>query len=288
MTGCASVDPKPFSDFAAGLRTLRDGADAQAGVNVEANRKRLIEQVEAGNISPADLQLGFPTDFGTDYSFSASGEEPLFIKLARLEQGLKALNDAMVSYADLLVTMAGNETVNPADFDTMTDDLNTDIGSAAAALQLKLPAEQQALISTAATKIFEEYIESKRRRSLTAAINEVQPQVRRFAQAGQTAIRAIAAGIKTTYTADLFMPLALANPVDVEAILQLNESTQSTLATLEALWRSYGQLPAAHANLAAAASSRKHGLEALLAFNAEVIRLGGEVSTLTAENESTG
>lgn len=282
LASCASVDPGPFGEFAASLRALREATDAQAAADVAANRQRLIDELNNNeDLSPADLQLDFPTEFGVGYSFAGQGE-PLFVRLLRFQRGLGALNDAMIGYADLLAMLAGDAVVSQAGFDRMTRDLNANAATAAAALRLDLAPDRQALISTAAVRLFQAYVEKRRRAGLQEAVTEVQPQVEAFARAAQTAVRFIATGVKTTYTDDLFPPLALAG--DIEGLLALNETTQATLATLGALWSSYGRLPAAHADLAGAAARRVRGLEGLLAFTNEAMRLQGLVVSLTAAN----
>src|SRR5688572_4363652 len=93
VTGCASVDPGPFTQFESSLQSLRTGSDTQAGAAVTASRQELVDQVASGQVSPADLQLEFDASspFASSYGFAE--QEPNFVKLTRFRQGLAALND---------------------------------------------------------------------------------------------------------------------------------------------------------------------------------------------------
>lgn len=287
-TACASVDPAPFTQFASSLQPLRAGSDAQAGAAADASREDLIQKVAAGAVSPADLQLEFgETDpFSTTYGFAE--REPNFAKLIRFRQGLSALNDAMIAYAQSLAVLAGGGEggdilPTTAQFDQLARDLNANAGTAASALGVSLDPGRQALLSTAAVELFKAYIENKRRKDLAKAIAEVQPQVEEFASAAQQAVRFLAEGVETDYLKEI-EPLATASPPNAAPILTLNDSTQATLATLESLSQSYGALPAAHRDLAAAAAKKKTGLAGLVALGNEAVRLQGLLTQLEAAN----
>jgi len=287
-TGCASVDPGPFNQFASSVQSLRDGSDVQAGAAATASRQDLVSQVANGQVSPADLQLEFNESdpFASSYGFAE--KEPNFVKLVRFRQGLAALNDAMVGYAQALAELAGGGQggdilPTSAQFDQMAKNLNANAGTAAKALGVTIGPQEQALLSTAAVQLFKAYIENKRRKDLVQAIEEVQPQVDEFSVAAQQAVRFLAAMVKTDYDEE-FLPLGTAAPANATPILALNDTTQTTLATLEALSSSYGALPEAHRDLKAATSKKSGSLAGLVAFNNEAIRLQGFVSQLAQTN----
>lgn len=294
-TGCASVNPAPFTEFASALQPLRAGTDAQAGTAVDASRQDLIQKVARwtprssdDEVSPADLQLQFdPSDpFVTTYGFAEN--EPNFAKLFRFRQGLSALNNAMIGYAQSLVVLAGGGQggdilPTTAQFDQMARDLNANAGTAAAALGVRLDPGRQALLSTAAIELFKAYIESKRRRALAQAIAEVQPRVEEFSSAAQQAVRFLASLVETDYNQKI-LPLATVSPPNAAPILELNDAIQATLTTLESMSKSYGALPAAHRDLSAAAAQKKTGLAGLVALGDEAIRLQGLVAELKAAN----
>jgi len=287
-TGCASVDTGPFNQFESGLESLRAGSDSQADAAATASREDLIEKVASGEVSPADLQLEFdPSDhFVTSYGFAE--KEPNFVKLIRFRQGLAALNDAMVAYAQSLVVLSGGGQggdilPTSAQFDQMAKDLNTNAGTAASALGVSIGSDQQALLSTVAVQLFKAYIENKRRKDLAQAIGEVQPRIDEFSRAAQEAVRFLASMVETDYQKEI-LPLATATPPNAQPILDLNDTTQTTLATLKALSSSYGAVPNAHRDLKAAASKKPGGLSGLIALTNEAIRLQGFVTQLAQAN----
>ncbi len=291
LLGCASVDPAPFDQFAQGLRSLRDGTDALATVDVQNARDRLSEQIRSGDVSLLDLQLGFGPEFVHNFPF---GEEPLFVQLERFQIGLLALNDAMIGYADLLARLAGNEVVDRATFDQLTTDLNANALSAANALDLGIGGDDSALLSTVAVTAFRGVIESKRRAGLAGAIKDVQPQMAEFSRKMVVAIKFLATGVTTDYD-DQFRaivgPVAAAGgePIDdavIEKVLTLNTRSQETLGTLSALSASYQRLPAAHEDLIKAAGKKPGGLAGLIAFTNEALRLHTLYTNLAAANEA--
>jgi hypothetical protein len=280
-SGCAKINTAPFNQFKTGLESLREGADAQAAVDVENARARFVARAKSGKIEIPDLQLGFNAPFGYEYSF---GDEPLYVTLTRFEQGMSALNGAMISYAQLLVTLAGDETIDPTRFDQLTKDLNGNATAAAKALKLNIPGNETALLSTAAVAIFRAIVERKRRRELTSAIREVQPQVVAYSNAMKTALAFLATGVTTDYD-DQISPL-IQPPGDVDGILKLNQNTVTTLKTLDALSASYGKLPEAHADLAKAATKRPGVLTGIIDFTNEALRLNALAKELAAANEA--
>jgi len=286
--GCASVDTGPFTQFASSLQSLRNGSDSQAGAAATASRQELVEKVATGAVSPADLQLEFdPSNpFVTSYGFAEN--EPNFVKLIRFRQGLAALNDVMTDYAQSLVVLSGGGQEGDilptsAQFDQMAQDLNANAGTAASALGVKIGPDQRALLSTVAVQLFKAYIENKRRKDLAEAIGEVQPRIDEFSHAAQAAVHFLASMVQTDYNKEI-LPLAQVKPPNATPILNLNDTTQTTLATLAALSSSYGAVRDAHRDLKAATAKKPGGLSGLIALTNEAIRLQGSVNQLAKAN----
>jgi hypothetical protein len=194
----------------------------------------------------------------------------------------------MVDYAQSLVVLAGggqDGDILPtsAQFDQMAQDLNANAGTAASALGMNIGPDQRALLSTAAVQLFKAYIEHKRRKDLVQAIEEVQPQVDEFSRAAQQAVHFLASMVETDYNEEI-LPLATVTPANATPILALNDTTQATLATLEALSSGYGALPDAHRDLKTAAAKRTGGLPGLIALTNDAIRLQGFVDQLAKAN----
>ncbi|MEH6517823.1 MAG: hypothetical protein V7742_14150 [Halioglobus sp.] len=290
--GCTSIAPTevdtvPFTQFSASLQGLRDGSDAQAQATADASRQEIIAGVASGNIKPPDLQLEFAQSnpYATSYGFA---DNVNFTKLDKFTQGLKALNAAIVGYAQSIATLAGGaekgDILPTADeFDQAAIKLNTNAGTAASALGLNADPDKQALLSVVAVQLFKGYIENKRREELGKAIDEVQPQIKAFSTAAQNAVQFLAEMVETDYNKKI---LPLITTPDAKPILTLNDTTQATLATLESLSNSYGALPAAHRDLSAVASKKTTGLAGLTALVDEARRLRGLVKKLAETNEA--
>ena len=202
--------------------------------------------------------------------------------------GLSALNAAMLAYAQSLVILAGadqrGDILPSADqFDQMARDLNANAGTAAAAFGVSLDGGSQGLLSAVAIRLFRTYIETKRGATLREAIAEVQSQVDEFSTAARLAVRTLASLVQTDYTKRI-LPLVTAKPPNATPILALNDTTQATLVTFKSLFSSYGALPAAHRDLAAAASSTPGTLAGLIALTNEATRFQGLVTQLRDAN----
>ena len=283
--GCASVDAGPFTQFAASLQPLRDGSDSQVAAVADAAKADLIQKVIDGEVSPADLQLQFD-GFTTTYGFA--GTEPNYPKLIRFRQGLAALNDAMIAYAQSLVALSGGGAggdilPSSAEYDQMAQSLNANAGTAASALGINVSPGNRGLLSTVAVQLFKAYLESKRREDLQRAIAEVQPRVAEFATAAQNAVAFLGEMVETEYDKKI-LPLATATPPNAKPILALNEATQATLGALASLAASYGALPSAHRDLSAATAKKPGALAGLIALTEEATRLQGFVIQLAQAN----
>lgn len=285
--GCASVDPGPFNQFASSLQSLRAASDSYAPEAAATSRAGLVQKVADEKVGIADLQLQFDeSHFTAIYELSAPADN--FLQFAQFRDGLSALNDAMLVYAESLVILAGGgeggDVLPTADqFDQMAQDLNANAGTAAAAFGVSAEPRQQALLSVAAIELFRAYIHHQRRKALADAIAEVQAGVEEFSAAARRAVELLAEQIKTEYIVEVEARM-LANPLDAKRILALNDTTQETLATLGSLSKSYSDLPAAHRDLPAAATKGSDGLAGVFALHAESARLKGLVRQLEAAN----
>jgi hypothetical protein len=196
----------------------------------------------------------------------------------------------MIGYAQTLAVLAGGGEggdilPSTAEFDQMARDLNTNAGTAAAALKLTSDPGKQALLSTTAIQLFKVYIERERRKDLVEAISEVQPRVVEFASSAQNAVRLLAELVETNYDMKILV-LATASPPNAEAILSFNDTTQATLQVLQSMSSSYGALPAAHRDLMAAADKKLTGLAGIIALGEEATRFNGLVTQLAQANEA--
>ncbi|MEM9554787.1 MAG: hypothetical protein AAGC60_11045 [Acidobacteriota bacterium] len=297
--GCRSTDPAPFDAFTLGTRALRDSADVQARSDLEAARATFLDQVERGEVEPFVLGLEFPGPTPFDAALTVPSDpdgqeiEPLYLQLERFRGALWTLNQALVDYAELLATLAGSSTPRAesdslaADqFDTLAVELNAALAQATPALRLDAPRQRLALISGTATALFRQAIESRRRHHLEAAIREVQPAIEDVGAHLQTSTELLAGGVQTQYQRSfraLLTDPALDRRSRAEAIVALNDRTRSTLRTLALLDAGYAELPAAHAELAAAASTRPTGTAAADDFARRATQLRQTVDRLATQ-----
>ena len=145
-----------------------------------------------------ELQLTFPQGdpFGFKYN---RAQPPLYVQLDEFRRALKNLNTAMGDYAGLLAQLAGNDTVNKAQFDQLATELNKNVTSAAATLNLGLSGTAPAFFSTAAAKIFQDIIERKRKKKLRQAILAQQDRMKLYSEAAQNALVIIVQGVRPRY-----------------------------------------------------------------------------------------
>jgi len=138
-------------------------------------------------------------------------------------------------------------------------DVNTGISDAASRLTEQAPARELAIISVAATRLLEEYVESKKRDALTKAIRQSTPTIAEVCQHMREAMKLAARHVRQEYDERSF---ALANQLAgagnlsvvqrreiVREMIALNDLYVTHLETLRTLDRAYQQLPEAHQEL---------------------------------------
>ena len=291
LAGCIKVNSQPFQTFSESLRTLSTGVEAQAEIDYREARQEFETNVlSAPSTQVLELQLTFPqgNPFGFKYN---RAQPPLYVQLDEFRRALKNLNTAMGDYAGLLAQLAGNDTVNKAHFDQLATDLNKNVTSAAATLNLGLSGTAPAFFSTAAAKIFQEIIERKRKKKLRQAILAQQDRMKLYSEAAQNALVIIVQGVRPRYD-DQFSASSekyfaasndAAKTAALQEILTQNSNTVDTIRTLERLKNSYAKLPRAHADLAASLDDRPTGLPGILDFYNETVALHDLFTSLKDE-----
>ena len=281
LSSCTKINPRPFQTFSESLRTLSTSVEAQAETDYQAARQEYATNVlNSKRISVSELKLTFPRGDPFGYEYNRK-ETPLYIQLDEFRWALKNLNTAMVDYASLLAQLAGNDTVNKSQFDQLETDLNKNIRSASTTLDLGIPSTALAFFSTAAAKIFQEFIERKRKKKLRQAILAQQDRMKLYSEAAKDALVIIVQGVRPRYD-DAFSTSVdkyskAGNDATKIAVLQKiltqNSNTVDTIRTLERLKNSYTKLPRAHADLAASLDKRQTGLPRILDFYHETVIL---------------
>ena len=123
VTGCASVNPKPFDDFANSVTTVQDGMAKALTLSESNARETLIENLASdSNAKFGDVQILSGANYQWHYS---SNNPPVYLALIEAQAKLAHLSEVFADYAELLANLAGGKILDPAAFDTMAADLNS-------------------------------------------------------------------------------------------------------------------------------------------------------------------
>lgn len=279
IVGCARVQTEPFDQFSQSTKQLRKGADDVLSIVNDRNRTRFIEET-AGASMTADgadavqnlmLDRGPPEDpFGWSWM---SETPPLFIESERFRGSVYLLNSTLVSYADLLASLAGENLIPQQEFDALSTDLNANVRAATSSLGVTVPNQDLAIISTAASAAFREYLESQRREALELAIEENQANIIAISVLMQDALRISTRNLRQNYNQESSAAAFRLTPgsqdslasrkTKVKQLIELNEEYITRLATLRTLDQSYRTLPQAHRELIAAADASTFSIAAI-------------------------
>jgi len=288
---CASVGPHPFAKLSVSLQELRESSDAALQITETENREAFVDLVVAetgrGDASTLSGALLLEPDppFGWSYE---TDEAPLYVESRRFRAGVRAVNDALVTYAGLLVELAAPELVDAERFDAMARDLNGNLRAAAAQLGVGEAGAEQgiALFSTAASAAARAYIEGHRQRQLLALLEETQKQVEVWSA---RLVRAMEIAGRSTTASYQSRSIALAREIPgandstrrkrIAALLELNDRYTSRLRALAGLAHAYASLTVAHNEVRAAVE--RPGFD--LATVENLFRTGKELNALYAE-----
>lgn len=262
IAGCGTVQQQPFAKFSLSLQELRKGADEALKYNDSANRTRFIEEtaeaIPTANGKKAVKNLLIQGVEGELFAWRMN-RIPLFMRAPQFRSGVYTLNSTLVSYSELLVSLADPELVSQSEFDAMAKDLNANLKAASSTLEFERTDEGVAIFSLAASKAAHAYISSKRKSKLREVLEENQPLMVNISARLQGAIRIAVRNLRNDYdqrseaiarelASDPSVRLA-ARKKTVEALVKLNEDYVMRLGILESLHNSYRSLPAAHLEL---------------------------------------
>lgn len=202
LVGCATVDPRPFSEFSLAVQEFRDGADEALSTNNEFNRERYVKRVAAQSMKPEGvddvLNLLIGVDKNDPFRWKMD-RVPLFMMSKRFQRGVYTLNSSLVAYADLLKTLSAPETVSQEKFDNLARDLDARLAAAAIQLEFEKADKGVAMFSAAATQAAHSYIDNKRNKYLEKILNANQENIETIATQLQGALRLAAANLRSDY-----------------------------------------------------------------------------------------
>ena len=262
LTGCPRATPQPFIHCSDSAIELRKGADAALTVNDEANKERFIVQTAAASLTPegagAINNLMLTTDPKDPFAWHME-KPPLFMQSQKFRAGVYTLNTALVNYAELVKELSSPELVSTERFDTLTNDLNANLGLAAKSLGINDAGQDLALFSLTATEILKSYLENRKTDVLRKALKENSKNIQGISDRMQHAVRLVAANLNQNYSDEsgkLIENIADPRSKDlkkktelVKTQVELNQTYIHRLAVLQVLHESYAALPRVNSDM---------------------------------------
>jgi hypothetical protein len=261
-SACATVDPKPFSEFSLAVQELRDGSDSALAVSNDLNRQRYIEHVakQSQTSEGKDDVMNLFIDIVKADPFGWQMKKiPLFMMSQRFQSGVYNLNSSLVAYAELLKSLAAPETLSRETFDNLARDLDAGLSSAAGQLEVQESDQEIAMISAAARQAAYSYLDNKRSKALVKIVETNQENITAIAGRLQEALRLSAENLRTVYRSERGILAKKLTPgadsslssreKTVKQFVELNEEYVARLEILRALNSSLNTLPNAHREL---------------------------------------
>ncbi len=262
VSACANVDPKPFTKFntaANGIRAIDTAVDSHVSSAKERDMNRISNNLNEINNLALEFDSRDPADdeydpFGYKYKFTHTDEEPIFIKLQRLDSGLTELNSSFIEYTSLLAALADGDLIKTEDFDQLSEDLNNNLNSALKSLDMGVDASGLALFSTIAGTAAHAYISNKRKGYLIDILEDNQKDVDGFIGHAQNAIQIMRDEIIAEYESsrqDLVRkyPSSANKRLIANKYLANSEKTAAALEMFKALNNTYDALAITHKKL---------------------------------------
>ncbi|MHC4946812.1 MAG: hypothetical protein ACYTG1_00925 [Planctomycetota bacterium] len=272
MAGCPAVESAPFEAFHASVAELQEGTDQAWAANVEVAKDRVFGRGSApGEIRRSDI-LMTPGESSFEWLMPKA---PLYLILERNQKAFAELSQSFVDYAALMLMVSGGEIASPDRFTELAGTLNANLRSAADTLGVEEGDREIAIISTAAAELFRQFIVSRQRSALVAALDAAQPDIERFADEGAATIELLALDLWDEYNRTN-LAAGAADGDESEQIVDLirrNERFIARLAMLESLQYAYGRLPEAHADLRRSLTEAEDPLTAIGRLYGEAKRL---------------
>ncbi len=287
VTGCASVDPKPFVKFNSVVKEAATGIDSAMSVNYDWTRSAFVESFSN---DPSSTFSQLVIQVGDKYSWRVD-KPPIYLDIKRTRSTLCDLNNAFTEYADLLVKLSGGELIKTDRFDQLAEDLNKNASDAARALNVSATSAELSLFSTAASEAARRYIENKRQGDLIDALRKNQENVQKYSNLCIELIH-ITRGNMKAYYVEKYEPIRKAwnaapgekRQKQTEAMLALNEQFTNALGVLQEVEVTYRAIPKAHADLSKAMKDSKSDLGGIQQLYSSGLRLQRRYTDLKKAN----
>jgi hypothetical protein len=288
LAGCVAPDPRPFQQYAVGVKQAGDALDQVLVQDIGWSRDKYIDSVLDGSVALRDTAI-LDRKSPFTVTFPAPGgvnTQPTFYKLQDVRVTLLALNDATEKYINVLATLASSDLVNPATFDAMAKDADASLNSITKQLDARVPGTAIHVFSVSSAEIARLVIEHKRHRALVKVLTESQAGVDGYCERCLALLTILDQSLATDYSAKADtlegafskIPKAAraADPkarAAVEQLLQLNSDYLALVHSLQSAKTIYKALPQGHSELLKSVQKQPTGFEAIKLLYQEGIHL---------------
>jgi Tfp pilus assembly protein PilE len=295
LTSCASVDPKPFSDYATSVKAAQTQMVQAVGVSQDEAKNALVDEYGSNPSTKfSDLRIQGDGDYKWHF---ASTTPPLYLSIQAASLKLSDLNDVFLRYVNLLATLAGADSSSTDAFDGLASQLNSNATKLTVDLSAGGTATGVPIFSAAASEAFRQYIDKKRKSDLSDALKKNQATVEDYSKRCITLIGILSQIVQTNYNESyrvLTDQWVIAKSASgnsgtnqrksvAQQVLAQNEHYIAEMAILQAIRDTLAALPKAHADLA----QQLTGTHGLLAGMHSLEDTGGHLADLYHQLKSS-
>lgn len=278
LSACAAVNPlntQPFQDYQSAISTLKDESNQALQTVYETELDQFKSSITAGdNCQAQQLLLNFPPDSAYAYAYPPLPsncdlpQQPLFASIADMQQTLDAMNSELLSYASLLIALAGAD--DSTQFDPVSEAQKFDQNATSLLTQLNglgvntssVSSGGLALFSTIGANLAKAYLEGKRVELLTQVLNEGIQPLQNFSNLAQQAMDITAQNAKTQYqnqAPDVLRGIITGQGSGgVDNLLSLNDQITKQLDLYKNIAGGYAALPSSQRQLITAVQQNQH------------------------------
>jgi len=270
------LDTQPFTEFSQSVRELRDGTDAVLKENATASRERILNGAEQGlNSDDPEEVLNTLNDLTIEFQegdyFGWSNAKLPYMAAERFRSNVLEVNDLFVDYADLLVELAGTAPLSESSLDSMAASINSEAQRLAGQFDVEDASKASGIIATGATALFREFIRSKKRKHLQAALEHNQDTVASYAELMSEACEIAALDLRQSYLAkkDSYTDAIMDNigkaslRARIEDLLNFNVAFTERMSALRDIYDNYKLAPPAHHDLIGTLDSNKNTIQSI-------------------------
>lgn len=275
--GCSSIDSKPFEKFSVSLTELDKGATASLNISIPLTESRfrneLVSDLRAGR-SEAYQLITVQVDAFDPFYISPG---PLFIEAERFKAGIQKSNQVWIDYASLLVMLSSEKLSDPADFEKMSTDLNNHSMNAIRAFKTdpsEVSAKNAAIFSTIAVTAAKEFIDNKKKETLTKVLVDNQTAIDSFAEQMKSATIIMAqystqehTELQQVESRNLLTLLVGTDEVKIQKsvskLIEIKQRHAQQMLSLNTLYIAYSKIPEAHKALSNSLSESDTSLAAI-------------------------